>query len=532
MFCERLNGKYPLKELVLVLTLFSSLFLLGCSQQRLLVTQKGDCKLQILSTEPKSPAILKPGQKVYVNFKYDIGGYDAAQIWVRPRTNGSQTRGYKAHGSSVYHKYDGAEDTIQGYFFFDEPAEVDEIIVRMKDRKSSEYVCVAKKKVDFKWFGYSKPKEAKVNILQSGCSSSKCKILPSAPESKIKQISTRAKPDRTIELFASGELDKEMYDAIAKADSEMINSDENKGKGTLIYRIRSEDGRLDEESARRTRTEFHWTGRGRGGYRPKTVDEGEIIIIYARDRQPAELRVMHHDYHEFRKTVTFEKQKIIVWDDISLRRVTPETSCTVKGTVRLENDADPEGIRVSGGGASAKTDEKGNFELKELRSGLVRIGAIKAGYHGLYDEVNVDKGQTATCRLEGYRIRKAKVRWMYQPDGSKDFTNYNVVTGTAILQDNELDRVSFAEGFKQVCGESDFLIYQKEGSLIVRNFDVGPGRPVINEIHKPFVDITEVPNLNNDRQPYILEAGKVYVLRCYDGEHYAKMEVLEVTDEL
>ena len=160
MFFHRLNGKCQLKKLVLALTLFSFMFLLGCSQQSRLITQIGDCKLKILSTDPKSPAILKPGQKVHINFKYDMGDYDAVQIWARPRTNGSITRGYKAHGSSVYNKYDGAKDTIQGYFFFDEPTEVDEIIVRMKDSKSGEYVCVAKKKVDFKWFGYSKPKEA------------------------------------------------------------------------------------------------------------------------------------------------------------------------------------------------------------------------------------------------------------------------------------------------------------------------------------------------------------------------------------
>ncbi len=531
MFCKNLNVKCSPKKLVLTLTLFSFLFLFGCSQQSHLVTQIGDCKLQILSTEPKSPAILSPGQKVYVNFKYDMGDYDAVQIWARPRTNGSLTKGYKAHGSSVYNKYDGAKDTTQGYFFFDEPTEVDEIIVRMKDSKSNKYVCVAKKKVDFKWLGYSKPKKAEADSRQSGCSSSKCMISPLVPELQRKQIVTRAKPDKTIEIFGTGAIDKEMYDAIAKADSEMMNSDENKGKGALIYRVRSEDGRLDEERARRTRTEFHWTGLGRGGYRPGWVNEAEIKIMYARDKQPAELRIIHHDYHEFRRAVTFEKGTIIVWDDIFLKRVSPESSCTVKGTVHLENDANPEGIRVSGSGVSATTDEEGNFVLKGLRSGQVRIGARKSGYHGLYGEVNVNKGQTATCRIEGYRVRKAKVRWMYQPDGSEDFTNDNVVSGTAVLQDNELDRVSFAEGFKQVRGKSDFLVYQKEDALILRNFDIGPGRPVINEIDKPFVDITEVPNLNNNRQSYTLKAGKVYVLRCYDGGHYGKMEVLEVIDE-
>lgn len=138
------------------------------------MTQRGGCDLKIISTEPKSPAILEAGQKLYVNIKYDIGDYDSVQIWARPRTNGSQTKGYRAHGSPVYNKYDGSRDTIQGYFFFDEPAVVDEIIVRMKAGNSDDYVCVAKKEVDFKWLGYSKPAGDKSDKPKSKCTSSKC----------------------------------------------------------------------------------------------------------------------------------------------------------------------------------------------------------------------------------------------------------------------------------------------------------------------------------------------------------------------
>jgi hypothetical protein len=188
---------------LLILTLLLFLFALGCSQQGVLVTQKGDCNLKITSTEPKSPAILEAGQKLYVNIKYDMGDYNSVQIWARPRTNGSQTKGYRAHGSPVYHKFDGSCDTIQGYFFFDEPTVVDEIIVRMKDKGSGDYICVAKKEVDFKWLGYSKPDDAKADKPKTKCTSSKCQAPSKTPATITTQIKkTKAEPeqqDKTIQ---------------------------------------------------------------------------------------------------------------------------------------------------------------------------------------------------------------------------------------------------------------------------------------------------------------------------------------------
>ncbi len=472
----------------IVLLLALQLFYCGCAQQGVLVTQKGGCNLRILSTEPQSPAVLQAGQKVYVTFRYDMGRYESVRVWARPRTNGTNTRGYHAHKSPTYNKYDGATDEIQGYFFFNDPAVVDEIIVRMKDKASDKYVCVAKKDVHFEWKG-----------------------------------STNIKASLRDDTW-----DEELLALANETKDEMKNSKEHKNEGALIYRVHSNDGLLD-----RARTEFHWTGKGRGGYRPDSISEGQTEVMFERDGQPAQLRVIHPDYHEFSRPVVFEKGKVIVWDDIVLERVSPENSCTVKGTVHLEDDADPKDIRVSSDETSTTTDENGDFTLTGLRSGRVSIGAQKSGYYGLYTNVDAARGQTASCRLNGYRLRKAKVRWAYQPDGSKVFDNNNVVTGTAILQDNELDRVSFAAGFAQVRGESDFLVYQTKDSLVMRNFDTTCSNdgPAILETHIAFEDLNEAPDsFIRKCGSHTLQAGKVYVFRCYDGQHYAKMEVLEIID--
>jgi len=313
---------------------------------------------------------------------------------------------------------------------------------------------------------------------------------------------------------------------IEKTKKELSTSEQYSRHGALVYQIRSADGQLS-----RARTEFHWTGQGRGGYRPARVSEGETKVMFDRDGQPAELRVIHPDYHEFRRPITFEKGKTIVWDDIVLERVSASSSCIVKGIVHLEDDANPVDIYVSADRSSKTTvNKEGEFILSNLRSGEIRIYASKPGYCGLYTTVQVKKRETGTCELKGYRIRKAKVRWAFQPDGSKNFSKANIVTGTAVIQDNILDRVSFSEGFKQVRGKSDFLVYQKEDTLLIRNFDVRRNGPAILEIDGSFDDLIEAPDFDYNSIAQTLKQGKVYVFRTYDGEKYAKMEVLEIID--
>ncbi len=478
-----------------VLLLTSQLFFCGCRQKGNLVTQKGKCNLEILSTEPKSPSILQAGEKAYVAFRYNMGEYEAVQIWVRPRTNGADSNGCSAHESAVYHKYDGAEDEIKGWFSFDEPAVVDEIIIRMKDKAGGEYVCVLKKDISFEWKG-------DLNVKAS---------------------------------LRNDKWDEELLSITNKTKDELKNDKRYENQGALIYRIHSDDGKLSHAE-----TPFYYgacrggsCGSG-GGYRPMGVSAGQANVMFERNGQMGELKVRSPGYHEFRRAVTFEKGKIIVWDDIVLERVKPENSCTIKGTVHLEDDADANNIEILCEGVSARTDANGNFTFTGLRSGNIRITAAKTGYWGLYAEQEVAKGQTAVRDIKGYRIRKAKVRWAYQPDGSKSFNNDKVVTGTATILDDVLDRVSFAQGFKQVHGKSDFYVYQQENRLVLINTDArgdGGVGPAIFQTGIAFEDVNEVPDFEGRTQwSHNLQTGDVYILRCYDGEHYAKMEITEIID--
>ena len=439
--------------------------------------------LEVISTEPPCPAELKLGQKLTVKFRYDLGTTEEVHIWARPYTNGRRTSGYKAHGSLTYKSSVNKAGIAEGYFYFDTPTKVDEVQINMRDVYSKSNIATVSQKISATWV-------------------------------------------ETNSLSDDIQYDPSVKAIVEKTKKELSTSEQYSRHGALVYQIRSADGQFS-----RARTEFHWTGQGRGGYNPGRISEEETKVMFGRAGQSAELRVIHPDYHEFRRPITFEKGKTIAWDDIVLERVSAGSSCIVKGIVHLEDDANPVDIYVSADRSSKTTANKeGEFILSNLRSGEIRIYARKPGYHGLYTTVQVKKGETGTCELKGYRIRKAKVRWAFQPDGSKNFSKANIVTGTAVLQDNILDRVSFSDGFKQVRGKSDFYVHQKEDTLLIRNTDVRRNGPAFIEVDGSFDNLIEAPDFGYNRIALTLKQGKVYVFRTYDGEKYAKMEVLEIID--
>jgi ankyrin repeat protein len=109
-----------------------------------------DNSLEIISVSSSSPAILKLGEKLNVDIRYQLRSFTDVQIWARPYTKGKRTSGYKAHGSKVYHKTDSETGIAKGYFFFDKPATVDEIRVRMEDKNTGKDQ-ITSYKIDARW---------------------------------------------------------------------------------------------------------------------------------------------------------------------------------------------------------------------------------------------------------------------------------------------------------------------------------------------------------------------------------------------
>ena len=130
--------------------------------------------LEVISVEPPSPAVLNPGEKLHVKFRYRLGSCEAVQIWARPYTNGRKTRGYRAHGSSVYKKAVRESGVAEGSFFFDEPAVIDEVRINMQDVASRKDVHTTSYKIDARWIGPDISKKEQANRKKQACQQGVC----------------------------------------------------------------------------------------------------------------------------------------------------------------------------------------------------------------------------------------------------------------------------------------------------------------------------------------------------------------------
>ena len=164
-----------------------------------------------------------------------------------------------------------------------------------------------------------------------------------------------------------------------------------------------------------------------------------------------------------------------------------------------------------------------------MPSGELRVHLAKPGYFCSGDTVEVSPGETATCLLRAYHRRSALVRWVYQADTSTSFLKGDLRGGQAVLSAAGSHRISFKDGFAAVSGKSDFFIYQQEGTLLIKNFDVGNPPPgILKTEGASFDQVANAPGGDYPREVIPMQPGDVYAIKCYDGAHYAKMEVLDV----
>lgn len=286
--------------------------------------------------------------------------------------------------------------------------------------------------------------------------------------------------------------------------------------------------RVDPERAEMVQVTFH-VGYGRTY---ASVRPGQALVEIMRWPEGSGVRLQALGHHELVHKFAVGPGKILVIDDLALEPIAPGEGAEVLGVVKLEDGVDPEGIAVTVGCIRTETDKFGRFRATGLGAGETSVRASVPNHRGLSATTELRRGGKDFVLLEGWRPRYALVRWAYQPEPTTDLTT-GLVTGRGLLDANDLDRISFAQGFTVVTGLSDFLVQQREDRLTIRNFDIGRDPPGIEYL--PDISFDEVrkapPALG--RQTHELVEGGVYVFRCFDGEHYAKMEVLRIvnTDE-
>lgn len=104
--------------------------------------------LEITVTKPKTPSTLAKDEKVTVTIHYNNSGPNPVNIFARPNTNGKRAEGYTAHASSEYAKGSG---DAEGWFTFEKPASVDEVVVTMVDTNTNETIVTTKLPVKMTW---------------------------------------------------------------------------------------------------------------------------------------------------------------------------------------------------------------------------------------------------------------------------------------------------------------------------------------------------------------------------------------------
>ncbi|MCK5175518.1 MAG: LamG domain-containing protein, partial [Planctomycetes bacterium] len=107
--------------------------------------------LEFISTDPPSPAVLKPGEKLNVKFRYDLGAAQRVHIWAMPRTNARFTPGHKIQPSGQYQRSITRSGVASGYILFDSTAHVDEVWIYMKDMSSGKTIASILHKVSATW---------------------------------------------------------------------------------------------------------------------------------------------------------------------------------------------------------------------------------------------------------------------------------------------------------------------------------------------------------------------------------------------
>ena len=114
---------------------FTAFLVITLFNVSLIAETKPAPSVEVISTDPPCPAVLESGQKFYVKLRYNAGDAESFRIWVRPKR---PAPGYRAHPCGSITKKTGE---YEGWFYFNDRAiVVNEVVVKIKDNKSKEYM--------------------------------------------------------------------------------------------------------------------------------------------------------------------------------------------------------------------------------------------------------------------------------------------------------------------------------------------------------------------------------------------------------
>jgi len=206
--------------------------------------------------------------------------------------------------------------------------------------------------------------------------------------------------------------------------------------------------------------------------------------------------------------VTIEQGRI-TYIEFQMTKTHEEKLCEIKGTV---------------------FDENGN-----PLEGATSVKASAPGYADCQASCRLSADSTAVIDLQLYPHRRIYLEYVYQPDGSRDFTSGDLVTKALDWKhDNTVDKgLIFSQGTITRL-PNDITLTQRKDILYFRTY-YGAGKYRNGCYDEGLVDFASVraaaENASRYREVFLprVQVGHVYVVKTLQGPCYAKFIVL--TDE-
>ena len=229
---------------------------------------------------------------------------------------------------------------------------------------------------------------------------------------------------------------------------------------------------------------------------------------------------------------------IIVIDEIAL---TSETGYAIEGTVRDAAGAPQQGISVDlffplSSGCweplmSMFTGDDGVYRFDGLSSAehQIRLGAPFGFVWMMSDTVAQPAVSPAVVDLALIPEMKMEIDYVYQPDGSRDFSGPGVASGTIEWPAQGLG-FDFEDGMLEGYDEEDLRdldLIQDGTSLFVRCVYLTGENGFLKVLDTDFEALTEARVDGYDVGGTLCEVGDVFVVRTYEG-HYAKFVILAI----
>jgi hypothetical protein len=225
--------------------------------------------------------------------------------------------------------------------------------------------------------------------------------------------------------------------------------------------------------------------------------------------------------------------KQVTYVGFEMKKTPPDKLSSVKGVVKDEHDRPLEGAYVNISFPFAyswarpemtiHTDAGGEYFFEGLSGGEHELYSSKKGYASDWDKFTPSEGATPVKDLKLYPRHRIVIDYVYQADGSRNFTSGDLKTGTINwgLYEGSLD---LSDGKIERSGPGeDIRLLQEKGVLYFHIFYAGGPNGFYDAGAVPLDSVTEAADKGYTTQGNRpCKVGHVYVVRTREEDNYAK----------